>query len=131
MPASMGRGNSGAASFSVYVPPSGSGLTTPQSLVVTLYQVNGSTPDSKPAPFVMNLASNTHGCTAMAGGAVSCTAVVTAPSGNDTFSLSTFAGLNGSGKQLSTTQAKATIKAGATTKCLPGAAASPAPTSAI
>ena len=59
------------ASFSVFVPAAATGAKTPQSLVVSLLQVNGVAPASKTTPFTMNLTSTTHGCAPMPGGAVS------------------------------------------------------------
>lgn len=116
----------GTATFSVFVPPPASGVTTPQSLEITLSQVNGAGLTTRQNPTTINLGATTHGCTAMAGGALSCVATVAAPAGTDTFTLATYTGMNGVGSQVYRTQAKAVIKPGATTKCVPGASPSPA-----
>jgi len=107
------------ASFTVYVPAAAPGLATPVSLAVTLLQVNGVPYATKAAPFTMNLTPSTKGCTPAGGGALSCTATVPAPGGNDTFSLTTFTGLNGTGKQIATSQARAMVTASPGTKCTP------------
>lgn len=106
------------ASFTVFVPAPSAGVTTPQSIVVTLVQVNGAPPVSKTAAYTMNLTSSTKSCSALSGGALSCTATVPAPAGNDTFALTTFSGLNGTRSQIATSQAKASVS-GSGTKCLP------------
>ncbi|MDP9024886.1 MAG: hypothetical protein M3N13_05920 [Candidatus Eremiobacteraeota bacterium] len=110
------------ASFSVVVPTAAAGVKTPASLVVSLVQVNGATPGSKSAAFTMNLTPTTHGCSPMAGGALSCTAIVPAPAGNDSFALTTFTGINGTGAQITTSQAKAMVSANGKTKCVPATA---------
>jgi hypothetical protein len=108
------------STFHIVVPAPMAGRTSPQSLVVTVLQVNGATLAAKPAAYVMNLTASTPGCTAVTGGALSCNAVVVAPVGTDTFSLSTYAGQNGSGAQIATSQAKAAVKiGGSATTCTP------------
>jgi hypothetical protein len=124
LPASIQR--SGTASFSVFVPAPNSGAPTPQSLSVLLLQANGASPSTKAVAYNMNLTASTHGCTALAGGALSCTATVSAPVGSDTFALTTYSGLNGMGTQIAKTQAKASVSAAtATTKCTPMPAMAP------
>lgn len=106
------------ASFTVFVPASAPGAAIPQSLVVRVLQVNGAPYASNAAPFTMNLTPSTHGCVQAPGG-LSCTATVPAPGGNDTFSLTTFTGLNGTGKPIATSQARAMVTASPGTKCTP------------
>jgi hypothetical protein len=118
----------GSASFSVFVPAPAAGVATPQSLVVSLTQASGATPGSKTVPYVMNLSATSHGCAALAGGAMTCTATVSAPAGTDTFSLTTYSGVNGTGKQIATSQAKAIVIAGGKTACIPTSTPSAAPT---
>lgn len=107
----------GTASFTVVVPPAGSAGATPQSIAIALVGVNGA-PAPAAAPFTMNLSSATPACIAVAGGAMSCTATVSAPLGNDTFALTTYAGSNESGPQLATSQAQATITGVGKTACV-------------
>lgn len=112
--------SSTTASFSVFVAAPTAGVKTPQSLVVSLLQVNGAPPSSKAAAFTMNLTLTTHACAPLVGGAVSCTATVPAPVGNDTFVLTTYSGLNGTGTQIATSQAKSMIApTSGKTKCPP------------
>ncbi|MGH7661005.1 MAG: hypothetical protein ACRENA_08865, partial [Vulcanimicrobiaceae bacterium] len=83
----------GTASFSIAVPGAAAATTLPQSLVVTLLQVNGASPSSKAVPYTMNLTIGTKTCVSQAGGALSCTATVSAPPGNDMFALTTYSGV--------------------------------------
>jgi hypothetical protein len=72
-------------------------------------------------PLTMNLNLSTYGCQSQTGGGMSCIAAVTAPSGNDTFSITTFSGPNGAGSRLSTAQSKANVVASSLSKsaCAP------------
>lgn len=98
-----------------------------QSLVINLTQVNGAAPSTKTATFTMNLTATTATCTS-AGGALSCTATMPAPIGNDTFSITTYSGQNGTGSVVSTTQASAAIAATGTTNCVQIGTGQSAPT---
>lgn len=119
VPSSLQQQLGKTASFTVYVPARAPGVATPASLAVTLLQVNGAPYLTKAAPFTMNLTPSTKGCTQVAGGALSCTATVPAPGGNDIFTLTTYTGLNGTGKQVATSQARAMVTASLGTKCTP------------
>jgi hypothetical protein len=110
-------GLSGSVDFTVTVPASGSGI--PQSMVVTLVQ--GAGPSVHMTPLTMNLNLSTYGCMSLTGGGLKCIAAVTAPSGNDTFSITTFGGPNGTGARLSTAQSKTNVIASSLSKtaCAP------------
>lgn len=109
---SSGASTLGSATFTV------SPATGVQSIVITLTQVNGAAPPVKTAALTMNLTSSTAGCNA-GGGTVSCTATVSAPVGNDMFSITTYSNPNGTGSVVSSTQANAVIVAGGKTNCVP------------
>ena len=108
---SSGASALGNATFSV------SPATGVQSIVITLTQVNGAASTVKTAALTMNLTSSTAGCNS-AGGTLSCTATVSAPAGNDMFSIATYSGRNGTGSVVSTTQANAMIVADGKTTCV-------------
>lgn len=130
MPGGASMASSGKAAFTVFVPSSSTGASaSPQSLVVTLSQVNGATV-AHPTSITMELSAATHGCTALAGGALSCVATLTAPKGNDMFTLAMYSGPNGLGNQISISQAKALVNAAGTTACVPTSSPSP-PAAAI
>jgi hypothetical protein len=97
------------ASFSIFVPAPSAAGATPLSIAVTVSQVNGTTPFLKPVPFTINLTSKTTGCAPLSGGALQCTIRVPATIGNDTFTISTFTGLNGSGHLIATSQANNSV----------------------
>lgn len=105
----------GIATFSIAVPP---GTTSMQSAKITLTQVNGLVPSSRPATVAVNLAGNAPGC-ATSGKFLTCYARVNAPAGKDTFTIVTYALPNGTGPEVSTSQANATIVGGRGTSCIP------------
>lgn len=107
----------GYASFTVQVPSRDDATATiPLSLVVSVTAVNG-TSLAHPTTSTMNLSAQTKGCSALAGGALTCTATVPAPQGKVAFAIATYAGTNGSGAELSTVQTTAAIQSGKTAKC--------------
>jgi hypothetical protein len=112
-------GLSGTVAFTVTVPSTGSGMPIPQSMVVTLVQ--GAGPGVKMSPLTMNLTASTASCQTLSAGGLKCAVAVTAPSGNDTFSITTFAGQNGTGARLSTAQSKTNVIASSLSKyaCTP------------
>jgi hypothetical protein len=112
-------GLTGSVDFTVTVPATASGSAIPKSMVVTLTQ--GAGPSVKMAPLTMNLSASTYGCQALSTGGLKCVAAVTAPSGNDTFSIATYAGQNGSGTRLSTAQSLSNVVASSLNKtaCTP------------
>jgi hypothetical protein len=116
--ASSSLSTMGNASFSVSAAP---GV---HSLAVTLTQINGVAPVAKPVAVIMNFTATTPGCVAAAGGALACTATVPAPIGNDVFSVTTYAGQNGTGTAVASTAANAVIVGIGKTNCVMG---TPAP----
>jgi hypothetical protein len=61
-----------------------------------------------------NLTQSSPNCTVPAGGGLQCATTVQAPFGIDTFAISTYSGLNGTGSVLSTGEVQATLTAGGT-----------------
>jgi len=114
------------ASFTVVVDPPTAGVTTPQSLVVSLLQVNGAPPVSKQAPYTMNLTAATHSCVAIAGGSLSCTATVPAPAGTVQFAITTYAGPNGTRAPIATSQVNAAVTTAGVKPCPISATSAPA-----
>lgn len=112
-------GLSGTVAFTVTVPPAGSGLAIPSSVVISLVQGAGA--GVKMAPLTMNLKTSVSSCQSLTTGGLKCAIAVTAPSGDDTFSITTYAGQNGSGARLSTAQAKTAVIASSMSKtaCTP------------
>ena len=127
---SSGSLGGGTASFRIVVPapvrpgaPNGM-----QSVVVSLATVNGAAPATKTLPVTLNLTATTPGCTPSGGGALTCLATISVPSGRDNFTVVTYAKPNGTGAQVSSTQASAVITAGSKTACVPtGPGNAPAP----
>lgn len=116
-PGGSGGAGSGTLSFVVTIPPA----TTTSSSTKTPKYVSPSTASitvtlaGQTTPLATeNLGSGAPGCTATAAG-TSCTVTVTAPVGSDTFSIATYDGPNGTGKQLSVAKVPASITASSTT----------------
>lgn len=111
LPAVSQRIAAAAATFVIAVPPKTTATMrrplyiSPNTQSVTI-SVSG-----EPA-VTANLTASSPGCSA-ANGTLSCSIPVVAPVGNDTFAISLFAGLNGSGSALSSGEAQAAIVAGA------------------
>jgi virginiamycin B lyase len=85
------------------------------SLVIQVFNADGSTPNPAIAPTVVVLASSTGGCTASAPTAPSsltCTVNVAVPSGPEQFALSVFQSTDGSGPALGSAVVNETIAAG-------------------
>lgn len=93
----------GTASFTVSVPAPGNG-TVPQSVVVALNHGN-----DKTTLTTINFNVATPGCKAMLGGGLTCVAIVSAPVGPNTFSITTYAGRNGTGSVVATAPVKASV----------------------
>jgi hypothetical protein len=112
-------GLAGTVAFTVTIPPAGSGSPIPQSVLITL--VKGVGLGVKMAPLTMNLTAATSSCQSLSAGGLKCAVAVTAPSGNDTFNITTFAGVNGTGARLSTAQAQTAVVASSLSKtaCTP------------
>jgi len=125
--ANPGAASLGSASFTVVVPPPGSSGATPQSVSITLLQVNSIAPSGKTSPTTANLSSSSSGCAPLPGGALSCTVSVSAPIGNDTFTIVTYAAQNATGAPIATTQAQASIDGRRTTTCVQNAVSTAAP----
>lgn len=70
--------------------------------------MQGAGPSIHMAPLTMNLGASTNGCQTLSAGGLKCVVAVTAPSGNDRFSITTYAGQNGSGARLSAAQSPLT-----------------------
>jgi len=100
----MQTAGSGTTSFTVSVPASGAPM--PRSLVVALVTPKQS---SAMAPLVMNLSATTAGCSSTVSGNLTCVATATAPAGNDTFSITTYSGLEGTGSKLSSAEATVAV----------------------
>jgi len=121
-PVQSGPGR-GAAAFTITVPnaPTGAGIKRPayissNTLSVSVVETDGT---SAPLPAVVaNLTPTSPNCATVAGG-TSCSIVVPANAGSDTFVVSTFDALNASGNKLSTGTLVATINAGSANTTVP------------
>jgi len=118
----------GQAAFTINVPPKSAGNEAAQSAVVTLVKVNGNAPSSTVSSLAMNLTAATPGCTTALNGGLTCIARLTVPSGQDVFTVATYAGANSSGTQLSNDQVTTAISPSKQTSCVKSPA--PAATSA-
>lgn len=126
IPSSGGSGSSptqpaqktGPASLTITIPPPSKqnthfrpGYISAATQSMTVGLVSGSTTTSL---VTVNLTQSSPNCTVPAGGGLQCAATVQAPFGIDTFAISTYSGLNGTGNVLSTGEVSATLTAGGT-----------------
>lgn len=113
----------GAAAFTITVPnaTTGAGIKrpayiSPNTMSVSIVETDGT---SAPlAPVVANLTPTSPNCSTVAGG-TSCSIVVPANAGSDTFAVSAFDALNAGGNELSTGSLVATINAGTANTTVP------------
>lgn len=111
-----------AAKFSISVPlPGGSSAVKPayvspntKSLAIGVTSVNGTAPSPAIPIVVVSLTTANPNCSSSSG-TLTCTASDIVPSGNVTFSISTYASTDGTGAALSTASVAATVVAGAST----------------
>jgi len=121
-PVQSGPGR-GAAAFTITVPnaTTGAGVKRPayissNTMSVSIVETDGT---SAPLPAVVaNLTPTSPNCSATAGG-TSCSIVVPANAGSDTFVVTAFDALNAGGDQLSTGTLVATINAGTANTTVP------------
>jgi len=121
-PVQSGPGR-GAAAFTITVPnaTTGAGVKRPayissNTMSVSIVETDG-TSAPRP-PVVANLTPTSPNCSASAGG-TSCSIVVPANAGSDTFVVTAFDALNGGGNKLSTGTLVATINAGTANTTVP------------
>ena len=111
--------SAGTASFSISVPPAANGAPLSiQSLSVSLDTVDGREPAAAPRPFEMNLSKASAGCTALIDGSLTCTAKISVPPGNDSFTVTAFALPNEAGARVYSNRVTTHITAGRSTTCV-------------
>jgi hypothetical protein len=109
----------GSASFSIVVPkPDGGPRFSMQSLTVRILDIDGKAAPASASTAAMNLSKQTRGCTILADGALSCVATIAAPSGRDTFVVTTYAQPNARGAVVSTSSVTTAISSGRQTNCV-------------
>lgn len=108
----------GPANLTITIPPPSQqnthfrpGYISAATQSMTVGLVSGTTITSLAT---VNLTQSSPNCTVPSGGGLQCTTTVQAPFGSDTFAISTYSGLNGTGSVLSTGQVLATLTAGGT-----------------
>ena len=112
------QSSSGSASFNIVVPAASKNAgPAMQSVSVSVVAIDGRPLSGAPVTSSMNLFKSVPGCSALAGGALSCTARISAPAGRDSFIVTTYAQPNLKGAAISTSRVTTTISAGRTTSC--------------